>query len=273
VTVGGDAVVGGDADVNDAGVSDDAAGAPSDLHVSFLELQTLLVETDTFAGFLFDLTEFAKRSFPHEVFCSVTLVRDGRFYTAASSDEFATVADEAQYSGGVGPCLSSSSDGSEVVIADLRSETRFGAYAEKAARLGLRSVVALPMHSQGRSVGAFNIYSKQPGVFTDGSLVRARMLVAAAAGAVEIARRLTEQAELNDDLKAAMASRRVIDQALGITMAQESCDAETAFGLLRRTSQNEHRKLREVAEELVTKTGGVPPAEAPVFAPGRRRAG
>jgi AmiR/NasT family two-component response regulator len=97
------------------------------------------------------------------------------------------------------------------------------------------------------------------------------MLAAAASGALEVARRLTEQAQLNEDLKAAMASRRVIDQALGITMAREGCDADTAFALLRRTSQNGHRKLREVAADLVTRTGGVPPAEAPVFQPARLR--
>jgi AmiR/NasT family two-component response regulator len=96
------------------------------------------------------------------------------------------------------------------------------------------------------------------------------MLASAAAGAVEVARRLMEQSQLNEDLKAAMASRRIIDQALGITMGEEGCDADTAFSILRRRSQNEHRKLREVATDLVTKTGGVPPNDAPVFQPPRR---
>jgi AmiR/NasT family two-component response regulator len=96
------------------------------------------------------------------------------------------------------------------------------------------------------------------------------MLAAAASGAVEVARRLMEQSQLNEDLKAAMASRRFIDQALGIIMGQQSCDADTAFDLLRRTSQNSHRKLRDVAIDLVTEIGGVRPEIAPVFTTTRR---
>jgi GAF domain-containing protein len=241
-----------------------------DLRKSLLEMQALLSETSTFSAFLSELTDLARRSFRVDVSCSITLVRDGRRDTAASSDDIATMADEAQYSEQEGPCLSALRDGSEVVVDDLTTETRFGDYPGKAVALGLRSVVALPLPGNAEPVGALNLYSTEPGVFTDGTLTRARLLSAAAAGAVEVARRLIEQSQLNEDLKAAMASRRIIDQALGITMAREGCDAETAFGILRRTSQNEHRKLREVAVDLVTRTGGVPPSEAPVFQPARR---
>jgi GAF domain-containing protein len=247
------------------------ADMAEDLRTSFLELQELLSETETFSGFLSDLTDVAKRSFSQEVYCSITLASDGRRQTAASSDDIATVADETQYSEQIGPCLTALSEGTEVRIDDLSTESRFGSYTEKASALGLRSVVALPMPGPAEPVGALNLYSPEVGVFSDGTLTRARMLAAAASGAVEVARRLTEQAQLNEDLKAAMASRRVIDQALGITMAQEGCDADAAFAVLRRTSQNEHRKLREVAADLVTRTGGVPPTEAPVFQPARPR--
>lgn len=242
-----------------------------DLRTSFVELQELLSETETFAGFLDELTDLAKRSFSEDVHCSITLVRDGRRETAASSDDIATMADEAQYSEQAGPCLVALESGEEVLVDDLSTETRFPGYSDKAVALGLRSIVALPLLGHERAIGALNLYAATPGVFSDGTLTRARMLAAAASGAVEVARRLTEQAQLNEDLKAAMASRRIIDQALGITMAQEHCDADTAFAVLRRASQNQHRKLREVAVDLVTRTGGVPPSEAPVFQPARPR--
>jgi GAF domain-containing protein len=242
-----------------------------DLQARFLELQELLSETETFAEFLSDLTDLAKRSFPQEVACSITLMREGRRETAASSDDIATVADEAQYAEQTGPCLTALAEGVEVVVDDLNEETRFAGFSGKAAALGLRSVVAVPMHGHDQAVGALNLYSGEVGVFNDGTLTRARMLAAAASGAVEVARRLMDQSQLNEDLKAAMASRRIIDQALGITMAQEGCDADTAFAILRRASQNEHRKLREVAVDLVTRIGGVPPSDGPVFQSPRRR--
>jgi GAF domain-containing protein len=254
---------------NDAEASVDAL--TEELRAHFVEIQELLSSTDTFSGFLQDLAELAKRSFRDEVHCSITLVSEGRQETAASSDDIATVADETQYGEQAGPCLRALADCVEVRVEDLTTESRFGDYPAKAAALGLRSVVALPLTSNDVALGALNLYAAEPAAFTDGNLVRARMLSAAAAGAVEVARRLTEQLQLNEDLKAAMASRRIIDQALGITMAREGCDADTAFAILRRTSQNEHRKLRDVARDLVTATGGAAPAEAPVFQPPRRR--
>jgi GAF domain-containing protein len=205
------------------------------------------------------------------VACSVTLSSGRRIETTASSDDLARLADQEQYGADVGPCLTALRDAVEVVVVDLRTESRFGDYPQRATPLGIRSIVALPLRMSEESLGAMNLYARDPGVFTDGSLVRARTLASAASGALEISRRMSEQTALNEDLKSALASRRVIDQAIGIVMAQEDCDADAAFGVLRRRSQNEHRKLREVAVELVTKTGGVPPAEGPVFAPGRRR--
>jgi len=237
----------------------------------FLEIQSLLAETATFRGFLSDLVALAVRSFPEKVSSSVTLMRGGQPETAVSSDELATMADQAQYGLETGPCLTAFRSGQEVIVTDLEQESRFGEYPGKAVALGLRSMVAMPLSGSGDAVGAFNVYAAEPGVFTDGSLVRARVLASVAAGAVEIARRLTEQSQLNDDLKAAMASRRIIDQALGITMAQESCDADAAFAVLRRRSQTEHRKLRDIALSIVTETAGAPPVEAPDFVPGPQR--
>lgn len=86
-----------------------------------------------------------------------------------------------------------------------------------------------------------------------------------AAPIVAIAVRRAEQQQLNDQLVAALSSRTVIDQALGVLMAQERCSAERAFDMLRRHSQNTNRKLREVAAEIVTRVTGHPPSDPRPF--------
>ena len=58
----------------------------------------------------------------------------------------------------------------------------------------------------------------------------------------------------------------MIDQALGVLMAQQRCDAQQAFALLRAASQRSNRKLRDVAAEVVGRFSGSPPAEPPRFA-------
>ena len=51
-----------------------------------------------------------------------------------------------------------------------------------------------------------------------------------------------------------MQSRAVIEQAKGIIMGQQRCTAVEAFNLLTKASQLENRKLRAIANDVVTRT-------------------
>ncbi len=57
--------------------------------------------------------------------------------------------------------------------------------------------------------------------------------------------------ELSQQLERAMASRAEIEQAKGILIEQSGVTSDEAFELLKRVSQRENRKLREIAAELV----------------------
>ena len=48
-----------------------------------------------------------------------------------------------------------------------------------------------------------------------------------------------------------MESRAVIEQAKGILMAAQRCSPDAAFQILVRASQNQNRKLRAIASEIV----------------------
>ena len=58
------------------------------------------------------------------------------------------------------------------------------------------------------------------------------------------------------NLRAAMASRTVIDVATGIIIAQNRCTQAEAVELIKRASSNRNVKLREVAEAIVKAAGG-----------------
>ena len=67
--------------------------------------------------------------------------------------------------------------------------------------------------------------------------------------------RVAEVQALNeevDQLRQALESRAVIEQAKGILMARCGCDADTAFGMLCTLSRTERRKVRDVAVTIVT---------------------
>ncbi len=52
-------------------------------------------------------------------------------------------------------------------------------------------------------------------------------------------------------LRTAMASRAVIEQAKGVLMLLTGCADQAAFDLLTHISSHTHRKVRDVAQELV----------------------
>jgi AmiR/NasT family two-component response regulator len=57
--------------------------------------------------------------------------------------------------------------------------------------------------------------------------------------------------DLSDRLGDAMQARATLEQAKGIVMGARRCGADEAFEVLRRASQRENVKLREIAERIV----------------------
>jgi hypothetical protein len=112
-------------------------------------------------------------------------------------------------------------------------------------------------------LGAFNLYAAEPDGYDPDTLNRLRVFAGTAGGAVGIAVKQADQVRLSNDLRTALASRTVIDQALGIVMAQQRCTADQAFDILRRASQNRNVKLRAIAAGVVTSVTGQAPAGGP----------
>jgi AmiR/NasT family two-component response regulator len=76
---------------------------------------------------------------------------------------------------------------------------------------------------------------------------------------------MAERSEMSAHLQAALASRAVIGQAVGIIMGQNRCTADEAFEVLRAISQNRNVKLRDIAADMITAVSGQPPADTPRF--------
>ena len=68
---------------------------------------------------------------------------------------------------------------------------------------------------------------------------------------------LADANELIGNLRVALTTSRSIGAAVGIVMTVRRESQEQAFEHLRRISQSRHRKLREIAEDVV-RTGVVP---------------
>jgi GAF domain-containing protein len=183
--------------------------------------------------------------------------------------------DEVQYGLDQGPCLHALRTGTLVSIQDLASDQRWAAYAATALQHGIRSSLSLPLSSGSGSTGsgsatpgAFNLYSLEAGSFGPAATRRAERFAQNASGALAIAVRLADHIALTDQLRASLASRSVIDQAIGVLMGQRQISADAAFAILRTTSQNRNIKLRAFATQIVEGAGTRPP-QPPPFDPSR----
>ena len=78
--------------------------------------------------------------------------------------------------------------------------------------------------------------------------------VALAIGTAEAAARTSDELA---NLRIAMRSRAVIEQAKGILMERYAITEDRAFAVLTRASQQSNVKLREVADQLV-RSGSLP---------------
>ena len=214
------------------------------------ELQELLLSTTGVEDFLDNLSVVAAATMGDETSCGITLSRDGRPVTVASSDERASRLDEVQYGHDDGPCLQAMRTGEVVDIADLASDQRWTEYRVVAMAHGARSSLSLPLRSSSTK-GALNFYAGEAQHFGERERVVGARLSAEASRAVGLAVRLAEHTELNQNLGAALESRSVIDQAIGIVMGQNRCNAEAAFQMLRSASNHRNVKLRIIAADIV----------------------
>ncbi len=241
------------------------APASAEAGSAVAELQQLLLTTEDITGFLDQLTALTVKVLPGEVSCGITLRRDHGATTVASSDSRASQVDEIQYGHDEGPCLRALATGQVVVVEDLADDDRWGGYRMPALGHGVRSSLSLPLRADGAVLGALNIYATTPRAFGPAEQLVAGRFADEASRALALAVRLAEHSEMSAHLQAALASRAVIDQAVGIIMGQNRCTADEAFEVLRSISQNRNVKLRDIAADMVTAVGGQPPTDTPRF--------
>nr|WP_243866995.1 GAF and ANTAR domain-containing protein [Actinophytocola oryzae] len=187
---------------------------------------------------------------------SVTLRSpDGTFHTPVETDAIATELDQLQYEFGEGACVEAARpDGPAMAVStDLAADPRWRRFGPAAAERGFRSLLStalLPDAVPPRLSGALNVYSRRLTAFTNRDRDVLLLFATHASLAVAMTEAVTRSELELQHLRHAVASRDVIGQAKGILMARRNLSAAEAFDVLRRTSQDNNVKLRELAETL-----------------------
>jgi GAF domain-containing protein len=220
------------------------------------ELSQVVLADRTLTEVLTDITRIAAAGIPGAEASSITLVRNDKAFTAAYHGDMALAADELQYEKGYGPCMDAARGGVLLRIDDMRTEQRWRDYVSHVqGKVGVLSSLSVPLPYQGSTIGALNNYSSRPSAFASPESLQAGLevaeTVAVAVANADVHWQLGEQAR---NMRLAMDSRAVIEQAKGVLMAQRHMDADQAFEILREASQRYNRKLRDIAQGIVEGT-------------------
>jgi GAF domain-containing protein len=135
-----------------------------------------------------------------------------------------------------------------VRVDDFRTDPRWPHFREWAATQSepVLSAAGFTLWVEDQIVGALVLWSKQPAHFTEHRINVGSIFAEHAAIGLRLAS--VEDQALN--LQEALESNRRIGIALGIIMIEYRVTDQAAFDMLRMVSQNSHRKIRDVAEEV-----------------------
>jgi len=183
---------------------------------------------------------------------SMMLRRRGEAVTVAATDDVARRVDDLERATREGPCLDALDTADAVIESDLNTPSLWPELAKRVvAETPVRGAMGFRMLVDEQKVGALNLFSDNPGAFTEASTRDAIVLASFASVAVAAIARGEEAATLRRGLE----SNREIGKAIGLLMALNHCSDDEAFDILRRTSQRMNRKIADLAL-LVIERGG-----------------
>ena len=228
-----------------------AAAEDDDLAESLAALSRLSAARLTLEDLLTRVATYAVRAIPGADGAGLTLIEADRADTIVKSEPFVQVIDDIQYGLGEGPCVSAAALGATMRSGSLGGDSRWPRFGPRAGRLGVHSVLSLPLISADAVVGAMNVYAHVRDAFDERSERLGELFAVPAAIAVQNAQILAQTQRLAAKFQAALTNRAVIDQAIGILMSRSGISADEAFSRLRVLSQQEHAKLSAIASGIV----------------------
>ena len=187
----------------------------------------------------------------------ILLLRSNRVQSLAPTDRVVVESDALQGRLGEGPCFDAartSAGQRQYRIRDFRDvhgeAERWPEYVPEARKLGLGSMMGFLLFTEDEDLGALDLYSYRPGAFSEADETAGWLLASHAAVAFSSAR-------THAQLQEAIGTRHLIGEAMGILMGSHRIGEDQAFATLRRYSQDNNVKLREVARQ-VCERGALP---------------
>jgi GAF domain-containing protein len=230
------------------------------------EMQRLLLVGRDLEDLLQQVPRVSAAVMPANSSCVIAVESPGRPLVVVGSDEAALAVGTTDWTHREGPHLEVTNTGRAVYTPDITREGRWSAFAIEARARDIRCALSNPIQGPDGVIGVLSSYTTRPHAYDKATQRLAQGFADTVAAVITVMLRLADQMQLTGDLHNTLVSRSVIDQAVGVIMAENRCDRDTAFRILRQASQNRNEKLRAVAADLVHSITGHEPMPGP-FSP------
>src|SRR4029450_473289 len=174
-----------------------------DLQDSLAQLGQLATGLLSLEESLTRVAQFAVQAIPGAEGAGLTLLEEHRSDTIVATAQFVTQVADIQYSLGQGPCISAPADQQTVMSGSLGGDRRWPQFGSRVARLGVHSVVSLPLVTNAGVLGAMNVYAHQKNAFPADAGRLGELFAVPAAIAVQNAQVLAQAKRLASQLQAA----------------------------------------------------------------------
>ena len=177
----------------------------------------------------------------------------GQLELVASTSEANRLVEVMQLAAHDGPCIECYRTGEPVTIASLESAPEWGAFRTEALANGFASIYAVPLRLRERTIGTLNLMNAVEGALPDDARVAVRAFADVATIGILHERSLRESELLAEQLKVALTSRVVIEQAKGVVSFTADVPIADAFELIRGYARRHRLPLSLVASRIVSR--------------------
>jgi GAF domain-containing protein len=179
----------------------------------------------------------------------------GALQVVSASEEAAQLVELFQLQADQGPCLDCYATSTQVEAGNLAAAAdRWPRFVARAREHGFGAVHALPMRLRGQTIGALNLFHRDPHAMPAGELAVGQALADVATIAILSDRSTREREQLTEQLQAALHSRVIIEQAKGILAERGHIALDEAFTRMRAHARATQQRLSDLARGVIDNT-------------------
>jgi hypothetical protein len=186
-------------------------------------------------------------------YAAVTARHDDTYTTVAASDDIALAVDQAQYADQAGSWLEALETVTPMPVPDVVATMRWPGFRDRAHGLGLCASLSIPLFAgRGLTIADLDLYGRDPAMMA--ILTGAVRATYGQAAPSNFGFRGLDPggADLVVGLTHAFGVRVVIQQAIGVLMAEQATSPDRAYAILRLRAAETETSLPAAAGSIVT---------------------